>query len=106
MADRDADEDDATGVAKARRLLEEQDRFFKKGGAELDGARARGIGFLYDEDEGQLKEKDKAPAERVRNLLGCVFDRWAGWMIGSVSYQWNVPVEGMGSSSVDGWLRD
>lgn len=77
-------DDDASGRDKARRLLEEAGGMFKQGGAALlEGARAQGIGFLYDGDEGQVKERDKAPAERVSqwgrsNICGASLDSAAG----------------------------
>ncbi len=64
--DRQHDVDDAGGEDAARVLLGEQTRAFKQGGAALEGARAKGIGFLYDEDEGQLREKDKAERQQAR----------------------------------------
>lgn len=59
---------DPSGVDAARQLLEEQRGLFKSGGAALESARAAGIGFVYDEDEGgRLMEREKQQREeRVR----------------------------------------
>lgn len=60
---------DPSGVDAARQLLlREQRGVFKSGGAALDSARAAGIGFVYDEDEGgRLTEREKQQREeRVR----------------------------------------
>jgi hypothetical protein len=73
------EEDRDAGREKARRLLlDEQGIAFKRGGAALEAARAGGIGFLYDEDEGQLREREKEMAEtRVRE--GGAFEERQGW---------------------------
>lgn len=55
---------DRSGVDAARQLLEEQRGAFKSGGAALASARAAGIGFVYDEDQGgQLTEFEKQQRE-------------------------------------------